>query len=95
MPGLERHTGTCIRPHRWPNALGEVAMYPLLSLAFSGAIVLGTASGVFAQEASKQSEEQVCHTRADELKMAADLRDAYMRECLAGERLRRGGAERK
>ena len=94
MPGLERHTGTCIRLHRWPNALGEVAMYPLLSLAFSGAIVLGTASGVFAQGASKQSEEQVCHTSAEELKMTADLRDAYMRECLAGERLRRGGTER-
>jgi hypothetical protein len=68
-------------------------MYPLLALALAGATVVGAAFGAFAQGASERSDEQVCQARADELKMAADLRDAYMRECLAGERLKRGGSE--
>jgi hypothetical protein len=70
-------------------------MYPLPQLLLSGAIVVGTAFGVFAQDAPKQSDEQVCQDRADELKMAANLRDVYMRECVAGERLERNRAGQK
>lgn len=65
---------------------GEMMMYPLPQFVLSGAIVVGTAFGVFAQDAPRRSDEQVCQDRADELKLAANLRDTYMRECVAGER---------
>lgn len=70
-------------------------MYPLFPLVLSSAVVVGTAFGAFAQDAPKRSDEQVCQDRADELKMAANLRDTYIRECTAGERSNRSETERK
>ncbi len=60
------------------------------SLLITSALVLGTSFGAAAQDADAPSNEQVCRTRADALDMTPDLRETYMRECLAGQRLVHG-----
>jgi hypothetical protein len=70
-------------------------MSSLLSLVLASASIVGATVGAFAQDAPRESKEQVCQVRADELKMSGEMRDTYLRECLAGERLDRGKAETK
>lgn len=54
----------------------------------AGALLLSTLAGASAQGTSQQqSGQQVCQARADALNMTRELRNTYIRECLAGERL--------
>jgi hypothetical protein len=55
-------------------------------------LTLIASSAAAVQEAGQQREEQICQARADEQKIAANLRNTYIRECLAGERLNRSEA---
>ncbi|KNY19065.1 hypothetical protein AKJ13_29825 [Methylobacterium sp. ARG-1] len=64
-------------------------------LVIAGALIVGATVGALAQAAPQESEERVCQTRADELKITEEMRDTYMRECLAGERVDRRKAETK
>lgn len=71
---------------------GGVTMRPLV---IAGALVVGATVGALAQDAPQESRERVCQARADELKITGAMRDTYMRECLAGERLERTKPETK
>ena len=51
------------------------------------ALSLGGSSGAVAVPAPQQSDEQICRSRADELKLGDKERDTFLRECVAGERL--------
>ncbi len=64
-------------------------------LVIAAALIAGATVGALALDASQESREQVCQTRADELKVTGEMRDTYMRECLAGERLERDKAMTK
>ena len=64
-------------------------------LVIAAALVAGATVGALAQDASQESRERVCQTRADELKITGEMRDTYMRECLAGERLEQNKAGTK
>jgi hypothetical protein len=64
-------------------------------LVIAGALIVGATTGALAQDAPREGKEQVCQARADELKVTEEMRDTYMRECLAGERLERSKAETK
>lgn len=74
---------------------GGVAMSLLLTLFMFGALTAAAVVGALAHDAPQESQERVCQARADELKMTAEMRDTYMRECLAGERLERNKTETK
>ena len=64
-------------------------------LVIAGTLIVGATVGAVAQDAPQESKERVCQARADELKITEELRDTYMRECLAGESLERSKAETK
>lgn len=55
------------------------------TLAIAVALTLGASLNVFAAEQSR--EEQVCQARASEQNITETMRETFMRECLAGERL--------
>lgn len=70
-------------------------MYRLTPLSLFIVVCIGSTLGVSAQVESKRSIEQICQARADETEISSDVRETFMRECLAGERLVRSKAERK
>ncbi|AWN34621.1 hypothetical protein DK427_01775 [Methylobacterium radiodurans] len=55
----------------------------------AAALMLGASFGAMAAEPA--DAEQVCQARATALSITDEMRETYMRECLAGERLDRKG----
>lgn len=65
------------------------------TLAVAAMLTLVATFEAVAQDAAQQREEQVCQARANEQKISNKLRNTYIRECLAGERLNRSEAPTK
>ncbi len=59
----------------------------------AAALMLGASLNAMAAEPT--DAEQVCQARAAELKVTDGMRETYMRECVAGERLNHKGASSK
>lgn len=59
----------------------------------AAALMLGASLNAVAAEPTEA--EQVCRARAAELNVTEGMRETYMRECLAGERLSRKDASSK
>ena len=64
-------------------------------ITLSTLLGLGLGHEAAAQDGPQRSNEQVCQARADEQQITPDLRETYLRECLAGERLNQASAPAK
>lgn len=57
----------------------------VVTLAIAVTLTLGTPLSALATEQGR--EEQVCQARASEQNITETMRETFMRECMAGERL--------